>query len=428
MSNNFLISPLDQMIDGMYSLGAVVQRSATGAIYETGFGADARPAVIKVRYVGNPGVERLVEQWRNAVELSHPNLLRVYAAGFSKLDDAPIVYVVMERADASLAGVVAERALSETEVRELLAPALSALSYLHQNGYAHSGVKPSNILAVGDLVKLSGENAQLVEDGGDPAEDMRALGTVMVQALTTEGHSGVRTIPDVSEPVKEIVRHCLEPDPKKRWTADQVEAKLQGRTVAAAAAAPVVVPASVQEIRPLPVAEERREEREEASPSRRGIPAWILAALAALVLSVVVARYWRATNPVPAAVAPVPAADRATPAASWPEPVLKEPEARPKPSPTGRPAPAISGSRGRRAEGWSVVVAAYGNREAAEKRQKELARKWPKFNFSVFPQTTERAQFSIVIGKNISEDEADALRKRAVASGIPADTYIKKFQ
>ncbi len=89
---------------------------------------------------------------------------------------------------------------------------------------------------------------------------------------------------------------------------------------------------------------------------------------------------------------------------------------------------AIPASKGRRGEGWSVVVATYGSREAAEKRQHELTRKWPKFTFSVFQQPAEKAQYLIVIGKNVSEDEADALRRRAVASGIPADAYIKKFQ
>jgi hypothetical protein len=32
-----------------------------------------------------------------------------------------------------------------------------------------------------------------------------------------------------------------------------------------------------------------------------------------------------------------------------------------------------------------------------------------------------------VIGQNLSEDQANALRKRAVASGLPRDTYVKRF-
>ena len=56
----------------------------------------------------------------------------------------------------SLDGVLGERALTITsETREMLVPALAALDYLHKKGYAHSRLRPSNVMAVNDQLKLS---------------------------------------------------------------------------------------------------------------------------------------------------------------------------------------------------------------------------------------------------------------------------------
>jgi predicted DNA binding CopG/RHH family protein len=55
-----------------------------------------------------------------------------------------------------------------------------------------------------------------------------------------------------------------------------------------------------------------------------------------------------------------------------------------------------------------------------------MATKWPKFQWSVFQQQADKTYFLVVIGQNLAEDEAEALRKRAVQAGLPRDTYIKK--
>ena len=68
--------------------------------------------------------------------------------GRPELNHVPVVYVVMERADQSLQGVVAERALTKSETREMLVPALEALQYLHKEGYAHSRLSASNVMAM----------------------------------------------------------------------------------------------------------------------------------------------------------------------------------------------------------------------------------------------------------------------------------------
>ena len=62
----------------------------------------------------------------------------------------------------------------------------------------HGNLKPSNILAVEDTVKLSGETVS----AGDPAADIRALGVVLVQALRS---SAIDALPF---PFREAVQNC----------------------------------------------------------------------------------------------------------------------------------------------------------------------------------------------------------------------------
>jgi serine/threonine protein kinase len=149
MANEFLTRN-DEIVDGLYRLGALINRSIRSTVYKTEFGKDGLRAAIKIREYESSGSEELMERWRNAMELAHPNLLKIYATGSSVLNGVPIVYVVMERADESLNSVLAERALTGDEMRELLMPAVAALHYLHRNGYAHSRLGASNVLAVQD--------------------------------------------------------------------------------------------------------------------------------------------------------------------------------------------------------------------------------------------------------------------------------------
>jgi len=368
----------EELVEGTYRLGALIRRSARSVVYETEFGEDALPAVIKIREMERADAETLIARLRNASELAHPNLLTIYAAGWSVLNGVSIVYVVMERADQSLEEVVAERALTKSETREMLVPALKALQYLHKNGYAHSRLCASNVLAVNDQLKLSSDGAIRA---GDIAEDMRALGVLIVQALTQQIPDG-----EVPEPFADIVRHCLDPAPGRRWTVEQVQARLEAPALG-------VVPPR----RSLPV-------------ENTGVPKWVYAGLAALVLIVVLAAMMRRQDPAPVATVP-PRAEALIPRAEATPPVSR---------PASRP-------RGRKADGWSVIVGDYGAREPAEKRMRAMMSRWPHFNTSVSERQGEKTHYLVVLGENLSEDQAEALRKRAVESGLPRDTYIKRM-
>ncbi len=56
-----------------------------------------------------------------------------------------------------------------------------------------------------------------------------------------------------------------------------------------------------------------------------------------------------------------------------------------------------------------------------------LSRQFPGFKLSVFPPSPIDTHYLVIIGSGLGEDSAEALRQRAVASGLPGDTYIKKY-
>lgn len=395
MANEFLARN-EEVVDGTYRLGPLIRRTVGSTVYETEFGRfngrlneDALPTVIKIREVEPAAAEILALQLRNASELDHPNLLKIYATGSSVLNNASIVYVVMERADESLDRVVAERALTRSETREMLLPMLDALEYLHKKGYAHSHLKPSNVLAVNNQLKLSSDGVIRVDDGGSPAEDMRALGALITEVLT-DG--------EVPQPLTDIVRHCLDPDPNIRWSVEQVKSRLMAPALEA-------VPSPLR----APV---------ETASRSEWIPKWIYAGLAALVLIVALAAMARKKDPAPDAPVPVAAATRQDP----PSKALPTPRS----SPRSETVPPVPHARGRKADGWSVIVGAYGAREPAEKQMRAMMKKWPNFKISLSEPQAEKTRYLVVLGQNLSEDQAEMLRKRAIDSGLPHDTYIKR--
>jgi len=215
---------------------------------------------------------------------------------------------VTEYADENLSQVLSDRALTPEEAREMLDPVADALGYLHGKGFAHGRLTPSNIMAVGEQVKISSDT---VDHGGSPADDAWSLGVVLHQALTRRMPGGDAA--ELPDPFAEIVRHCLEPDPHSRWSMAEISARL---------ARPESQPAA-----PAPAAAKNR--------SR-----WPIAALAAGTLIVALGAWlMRAPRTEPAA-APSPTVARVQPV----EPVENgQPAEKPK---AVNPAPKTPDRRG----------------------------------------------------------------------------------
>jgi eukaryotic-like serine/threonine-protein kinase len=408
---------------GSYKVGAVVRRTVASTVYE----ATGAQAVIKTK---EEDIEALAQRWREDMKLEHPNLLSIFDAGTCRMEGREVAYVVMEKADVSLAGVLKDRPLSRDEIEQMLKPTLGALEYLHKNGYTHGSIKPANVLAIGDKLKLSSDT---VERSNAQAEDMRALGVLIVEALTQSKPEHVDPneygLNNSKDKLAEVVRRCLDANSQTRWTIDQVQAKLKPPAPAAPPAPTVIeIPsARLAEWRAetAAAASKRAPVEEEDRDTSPGMPKWIFAGLAALVLIVVFFALVRKNQPSSVAAAPIATAPtRTSPVVKELSSVQEAPPAVTQPPIVEKPSPL--GTAAHRAQGWSVITAAYGNREAAEKRAHEMESRFPKFNISVVDQNTDRARFLVVLGQNLSENEADSLRQRAVRSGLPHDTYIKR--
>ncbi len=185
--------------------------------------------------------------------------------GRCQLDDTAILYLVMEFADEDLSQVLPNRSLTEAETSQMLPPVLSALRYLHRQGFVHGHLKPSNILAVEDQVKISSDGLwsmggrgehrgtpgpydppEITTGGTSPAGDIWSLGVTLVEVLTQRPGS---IVPEGIPPgLAEIARHCLQPDPQSRWTLDRIAQSLGGPAaeIDAPASPPVVKPSVVK--------------------------------------------------------------------------------------------------------------------------------------------------------------------------------------
>jgi TonB family protein len=233
-----------RIVAGKFPVERYLGESDHSAVFTTkGQGGRGR-AVIKMIAADVADAEQQLRRCRTARELSHPNLIRVIEAG---QEGTALLYVVEEYAEENLAQILPERPLTAEEAQEMLRPVLRALQYLHGKGFVHGHIQPSNILAIGDQVKLSsdalgtpGEKRRGAASAYGPPEavnstagDVWQLGMTLVEVLTQHLPTWDRTqtsapeIPaTVPEPFREIAAHCLQIEAGKRWTVAQVFERL----------------------------------------------------------------------------------------------------------------------------------------------------------------------------------------------------------
>ena len=261
-----------QTVDGKFPLLKWLGGSERCDVFRTQLpGQPPQAAAIKLVSADGGNAERQVSRWQLAATLAHPNLLRIFHAGQCQINNTPLLYVVLEYAEEDLSQVLPLRALSPTEAREMLPPLVDGLSYLHGRGLVHGRIKPSNIMAVGDQIKLSSDSVHAVAESGTQtlppsafdapevargvmsrAGDVWSVGVTLVRSLSQrpqvrESYNPIeqgiaQTIP---EPFRHIARECLRPDPKARCTLADI-----GEWLRPAAATPAAIQRTKERARP----------------------------------------------------------------------------------------------------------------------------------------------------------------------------------
>jgi TonB family protein len=258
-----------QIVNGEFPLQRYLGASNRSAVFLTDLGGTkSRRAAIKLIPADWEGAEIQLARLKAAAKLSHPHLLKIHQTGSCELRETKLFYIVLEYADEDLAQVLPLRALTQAEGLDMLPPVLDALSYLHRQGFVHSRLRPRNIVAVHERLKLSSDSIR--EEGGtipgstkpsaydapeiarglvSPAGDVWSLGVTLVEALTQRlpvcdgAGSGDPVLPaTLPEPFRDIAFHCLRREPSQRWTLADIAARLKSGTASSAKQAPTVAP------------------------------------------------------------------------------------------------------------------------------------------------------------------------------------------
>jgi TonB family protein len=239
----------DKIVEGKYPLLELLGSGPRGTVFRTEFqeATGRQIAAIKLIPVETKNLEAQLSRLRAAMELSHPNLLKIFDLGQCQIKREPTIFVVTEYAEENLAQVLPSRPLTAGEAEQMLPPLIEALSYLHRKGLVHGRIQPSNVMAIGDTLKLSTDCVRKVDDAAEqfqldkagyaapeasqntPASDVWLLGVTLVAACATESRGQpsdqqLTIVPSsIPEPFRRIARECLRPNPSERCTLEQIK-------------------------------------------------------------------------------------------------------------------------------------------------------------------------------------------------------------
>ena len=324
-------------------------------------------------------------RWRGTACVSHPNLLALYDCGraglISKSADASYLFAVFEYPDDNLALALERGPLSEAETIEVLRAALDGLEYIHSQGLVHGSVDPAHIVAVGERIKLASDTLREPGTGFSPAEDVRALGT-MLQVLM-----GMPELTAIADPLRSIIRHATEPNAGRRWTLREIARFLDP-------------PGGV-------LAEEEKPARPKIS-----LPRWAYALIAVPVAALLLIAVGHRSGPSRPAPVPPPAPVRQSAAQAV------------------RPAPSNAAERMHAEPGrvWRVIAYTYSGFREADKKARHINAKFPSFHAEVFtPRGHGRPPYLISLGGRMTRAEAARLQHAARSRGLPRDTFIRNY-
>ena len=347
-----------QVLDSRFEVGDLLQLDRNGAWFRARDLVETADILLFLEREDQPGASDDFNRFREATFLSHPNLLRVLAAGRLACGERNFIYIATETADWDLVEELQRRPMTVDEAADLLRQLASALAYLHSENLTHCAVRAGAIWRVNGQWKLA-DYTELRVPGQYPIRNTRRLLLIPAFESPPEANQGIvspawdvwslgsvlrKVFPRVGRtqsvppPFDSIVGLALDPDPNARPSLDAMLGELSADRNTPPRPAPGALPPPVPVIEPdEPPLQPRAVTTGRASRSNRVplIGGVILAAAVAGILALALPirmihqQSVRTAEPPPTPVAAAPANQPAA------QPAPPEPQEQTSPNPSG---------------------------------------------------------------------------------------------
>ncbi|MGI8961017.1 MAG: protein kinase domain-containing protein [Bryobacteraceae bacterium] len=449
-------------------------------------------AIVKIYRAEASVADEQIALWEGIKKLKHPNLAAIVGSGRTKLQAQELIYVAVEPADEMLDSVLRGRALDSTEAGDLVVSICRGLEHLHATGFVHACLSPEEVLGVGDSIKLSTEGVRKAESTTDiglkeakyrapespngnvtPEADVWCLGATLFEAITqkecvADARNEAAKLP---VPFGSIIHRCLYTKPEARCTLQEVMQLYEGRLRAfsAAAGAGAGAESGVRELHEAPrnsvLSPSRAHTETTQAASSKGAERHVhgghtgrlqrrILAYTAIGLFLVLGLIWlarprkserrsSAVTSATKAAAPrresVSPAQKAAPRVSRPVTSQLAPAQVNNGSTTvavgsARPhqdrnkEPATDQAHYVNGPVWRVVVYTYDRAADAENRARLINERHPDLKAEMFSPSGNSGPYLVVIGGEMSRENAVTLCQEARSLGLPRDTYLQNYK
>ena len=153
-----------------FEILGIAGKGGTGTVYRARskfLGVELALKIVDRNLLADPDVmAAFKDEARITMQLSHPNILRIYS--FQTYRGCPYIVMELVRGTALRDAILGNGALSTLTACQILAQCASALGYAHQNNVVHKDVKPENI-----FIDEAG-SLKIIDFGAAVLNDVRA--------------------------------------------------------------------------------------------------------------------------------------------------------------------------------------------------------------------------------------------------------------
>lgn len=249
------------MVADQYEIKGCIAHGGLGWVYlAVDHNVNERPVVLKgLVHSGDAEAQAIAMAERQFLaEVVHPSIVKIF--NFVEHPDKlgePVGYIVMEYVGGKSLKPIAGKRLPVSEAIGYMLEILPALGYLHSVGLCYNDLKPENIMATEEQLKLIDLGAvsriesfgflygtpgyqapEIVRTGPTVASDIYTVGrTLAALTLNLRTRKGryVDGLPDEDPILKtydsfgRLLRRAIDPDPKRRFnSAEEMSSQLLG--------------------------------------------------------------------------------------------------------------------------------------------------------------------------------------------------------